>query len=109
MSIADINNAAAAYARTSQLTGGPQSSALSPAPQSPGATSDFERILSDTLGNTQQALSAAEATSQTVATGNADLVDVVTSISAAEVTLEAAIAVRNRVIEAYQEIMRLPI
>lgn len=41
--------------------------------------------------------------------GKAELVDVVTAISAAESSLETVIAVRDQVISAYQEIMRMPI
>ncbi len=38
-----------------------------------------------------------------------ELVDVVTAITAAEVTLETVIVVRDKVIEAYESIMRMPI
>ena len=41
--------------------------------------------------------------------GKAELVDVVTAISAAESSLETVMAVRDQVINAYQEIMRMPI
>ncbi|CAN7593509.1 flagellar hook-basal body complex protein FliE [Phenylobacterium sp. LjRoot225] len=41
--------------------------------------------------------------------GKAELVDVVTAISAAETSLETVMAVRDQVISAYQEIMRMPI
>ena len=41
--------------------------------------------------------------------GKAELIDVVTSISAAEASLETVMAVRDQVISAYQEIMRMPI
>ena len=41
--------------------------------------------------------------------GKAELVDVVTAISAAESSLETVMAVRDQVISAYQEIMRMPI
>jgi flagellar hook-basal body complex protein FliE len=41
--------------------------------------------------------------------GKAELVDVVTAISAAEASLETVMAVRDQVISAYQEIMRMPI
>ena len=43
------------------------------------------------------------------AAGQANITDVVTAVSAAEVTLQAVTAVRDRVISAYQEIMRMPI
>jgi len=41
--------------------------------------------------------------------GKANLIDVVTAISAAEASLETVMAVRDQVIGAYQEIMRMPI
>ena len=41
--------------------------------------------------------------------GKGELVDVVTAISAAETSLETVMAVRDQVISAYQEIMRMPI
>jgi flagellar hook-basal body complex protein FliE len=33
----------------------------------------------------------------------------VTAVSAAEVTMQAVVAVRDRVVQAYQEILRMPI
>ena len=41
--------------------------------------------------------------------GKADLVDVATAISSAQASLETVMAVRDQVISAYQEIMRMPI
>ena len=41
--------------------------------------------------------------------GKAELIDVVTAISAAEASLETVMAVRDQVINAYQEIMRMPV
>jgi flagellar hook-basal body complex protein FliE len=41
--------------------------------------------------------------------GKAELIDVVTAISSAEASLETVMAVRDQVISAYQEIMRMPI
>ncbi len=39
----------------------------------------------------------------------ADIVDVVTAVNAAEVTLQTVVAVRDRMVQAYQQIMRMPI
>ena len=50
-----------------------------------------------------------EKQSMLAAAGQANVTDVVTAVSAAEVTLQAVTAVRDRVISAYQEIMRMPI
>lgn len=41
--------------------------------------------------------------------GQGSLIDVVTAVSSAEASLETVIAVRDQVIQAYQEIMRMPI
>jgi len=74
-----------------------------------GTPASFAQALNTALEQTSSDLTAADSAAQSVASGDANLVDVVTSISAAEVSLETAIAVRNRMIEAYQEIMRMPI
>ena len=41
--------------------------------------------------------------------GKADVVDVVTAVAETEVALETMVTVRDRVISAYEEIMRMPI
>ncbi|GAA0773429.1 flagellar hook-basal body complex protein FliE [Roseibium denhamense] len=41
--------------------------------------------------------------------GKTDVVDVVTAVAETEVALETMVAVRDRVISAYEEIMRMPI
>ena len=56
-----------------------------------------------TTGNQSEAVSVKAAARQ------AELVDVVTAVTSAEVTLQAVIAVRDRLIQAYQEIVKMPI
>ncbi len=73
------------------------------------ARPDFGALVQDAISGAEQSLKAGETAAAQVAAGQASLVDVVTAVSAAEVTLETAIAVRNRVIEAYQDILRMPI
>lgn len=50
-----------------------------------------------------------EAVSVKAAARQAELVDVVTAMTSAEVTLQAVIAVRDRLIQAYQEVIKMPI
>lgn len=85
--------------------------AANAAPAAPAADAapSFGALLNSAIAETSSSLRAGEAAAAQVAAGDANLVDVVTAISAAEVSLETALAVRNRVIEAYQEIMRMPI
>jgi flagellar hook-basal body complex protein FliE len=42
-------------------------------------------------------------------TGGGNLTDVVTALSRAELTLQTATTVRDRVVQAYQDIMKMPI
>ena len=46
---------------------------------------------------------------QAMAAGKANVVDVVTAVAETEVAISALVAVRDRVIQAYEEIMRMPI
>lgn len=50
-----------------------------------------------------------EKASAQAVTGNADLTDVVEAVTSAELTLQTVVAVRDRMLSAYQEIMRMPI
>ena len=63
------------------------------------------KVMSDTVGQSR----AAEAAMTAQVQGKAELIDVVTAISSAEASLETVIAVRDQVIAAYQEILRMPI
>jgi len=54
-------------------------------------------------------LRQSEQKSARAVTGQVDIRDVVMAVNNAEVTLQTAVAVRDKVIAAYQEIMRMPI
>jgi len=70
---------------------------------------DFGALVSNAVNSVESSLQNAEIMSAQAATGQAELVDVVTAVAAAEVQLETVIAVRDQVIRAYQEILRMPI
>lgn len=69
----------------------------------------FADLISDQIGEVRQATSTAELTSAKSLTGQADLVDVVTSVSNAEMVVDTVVAVRDRVISAYNDILKMPI
>jgi flagellar hook-basal body complex protein FliE len=69
----------------------------------------FAKLLGDVVGGLEQSSKAAETQMAAHAQGKADLVDVVTSVASAETSLETVMAVRDQVIAAYQEILRMPI
>ena len=69
----------------------------------------FGQLLSGVLNDAVNSGRAAEAKTASVAQGKGDLVDVVTAVNSAEMSLETVVAIRDRVISAYQDIMRMPI
>jgi len=101
----DALTAAKAYGQVAKIAADAPGAEAASGLQKP----DFGALVQSAVSETTGVLKAGEAAAANVAAGDASLVDVVTAVSAAEVSLEAAIAVRNRVIEAYQEIMRMPI
>ena len=74
-----------------------------------GAGGGFADILKNAISDAAHASKAAETQIAAQVQGKAELVDVVTAISAAESSMETVMAVRDQVISAYQEIMRMPI
>jgi flagellar hook-basal body complex protein FliE len=69
----------------------------------------FGTLLKDALGAVVEAGHKSDAQQHAVAAGKANVVDVVTAVSETEVAVDAMVAVRDRVIAAYEEIMRMPI
>jgi flagellar hook-basal body complex protein FliE len=70
---------------------------------------DFGALVQQAVREAGASASTAEASAMNVVAGQGDIVDVVTAIAAAETQLETVIAVRDQVIQAYQEILRMPI
>ena len=71
---------------------------------------DFGAMLKDALGAVAQAGKNSDAQTQAMVTsGKANVVDVVTAVAETETAIEAVVAVRDKVIQAYEEIMRMPI
>lgn len=75
----------------------------------PAAQGEFSSLIGNALREAQSAGRNAEAVGVSAISGRADVVDVVTAVSAAEATLQTVLAVRDEVIRAYQDILRMPI
>jgi flagellar hook-basal body complex protein FliE len=69
----------------------------------------FGAMVKDAMTQVNQAARASDAQSHSMAAGKANVVDVVTAVAESEVAVGALVAVRDRVIAAYEEIMRMPI
>ena len=94
--------AAKAYA---SIQGGAMPTAAAQGP----AQSGFAEMLTSVMGDMTQTSKAAETQMAASVQGQGSLIDVVTAVSSAEASLETVMAVRDQVIQAYQEIMRMPI
>jgi flagellar hook-basal body complex protein FliE len=70
---------------------------------------DFGDLLKSAMTDAARASKVAEHRIADQVAGKAELIDVVTAISSAEASLETVMSVRDQVISAYQEIMRMPI
>ncbi|HYI90361.1 MAG TPA: flagellar hook-basal body complex protein FliE [Beijerinckiaceae bacterium] len=97
--------AAGAYAATQGLLSAPTKPGAAPT----GTGLDFSSLLQGAVNGVAQSGKAAEAQAMAAAGGKADIVDVVTAVAESEAALETLVAVRDRVIAAYEEIMRMPI
>jgi len=83
-----------------------RSAAGAPAqPDAAGGPSFLERFASDAV----QTLRNGEAAAQDALLGKADAHSVVEALAASELAIETAVTVRDKVVEAYQEILRMPV
>ncbi len=69
----------------------------------------FSEMLRDATESAVSSLREGEALSLQAAAGTADINDVVMAVGKAEMTLQTVVTLRDRVIQAYQEILRMPI
>ena len=105
-----FNAATAAYGQAQKLisqTAKPQTDMLAFNSAQPG--NDFAKMLAQQVQGVVDAGKVAETQSMQMVNGKADMVDVVTAMSQAEIAMETMVTVRDRVISAYEEIMRMPI
>ncbi len=87
-----------------------QASAPAPRPGAGGAppATSFGSLLEQVMTDAVDAGRKSEAQAIQGVAGGANLQEVVEAVNAAEITLQTVVAVRDRIITAYQEIMRMP-
>ena len=103
-----FNAVASAYSNASKLIGDSAKSSSGAAGKGAQGT-DFGKILSDQLQGVMDAGKKSDQISLDMVNGKANVVDVVTAISQTQLAMESMVAVRDKVISAYEEIMRMPI
>ena len=72
-------------------------------------SSDFGAMLRDQVQQVVDQGNVSEAKQASYMAGKGDIIDVVTAVSEAEVALDTMVSVRDKVISAYEEIMRMAI
>jgi flagellar hook-basal body complex protein FliE len=98
--------AAAAYRAAAQINAQPAASAITPSELPGSSFSDFlSGAVKDSINTIRQGEQSATAQVQ----GKANLVDVVQQVNSAELTLDTVVAVRDKVVAAYQAILNMPL
>lgn len=100
--IANPAAAAGAYANMAKI-------GTNAAPTENVGRPSFGEVLKTSLLDSIGTMKTGEQMSAKAVTGEASLPEVVQAVNAAELTLSTVVAVRDRLISAYQEIMRMPI
>ncbi len=101
--------AASAYANIARLANPAAALGAPSAATGSGNDASFTAMLKNAIGAVQDAGHKADAQTRSAANGTANMVDVVTAVSETEVAIDAVVAVRDKVIAAYEEIMKMTI
>ena|SRR6185369_3312064 len=102
MASTPISSAVAAYNAAAKAMGSP---GIEPSSTGPS----FNELLQKAGDQSLKSGAADEKQSMLATTGQGDVANIVEAVSDAEVTLQTVTAVRDRVVAAYQEILRMPI
>jgi flagellar hook-basal body complex protein FliE len=69
----------------------------------------FSALLKDAIGSVADAGRKSDAQAMSMASGKANVMDVVTAVAETDVAVSTLVSVRDRVIQSYEDIMRMPI
>jgi flagellar hook-basal body complex protein FliE len=103
-------SAASAYARLARMTdpgAGLAGAAGGSGDQSSGPS--FGTMVKEALGSVVEAGNKADTQVKSLASGRTNMVDLVTAVAESETAITTLVSVRDRVIQAYQQIMQMPI
>lgn len=98
-------SAAQAYANTATRA----LDTVQPDNTTPAKAGSFTDVLKQTISESIQTTSRAEQAGTAAAAGQTDLIGVVTAVSQAEVAVQTVVTIRDKVVQAYQDILKMPI
>jgi len=99
--------AANAYAALARMRDQAATLGRDAAPQDAGV--NFGAMLKDVMANVTAVGQKSDVQARAVATGKANMIDVVTAVAESETAIQTLVSVRDKVIAAYEEILRMPI
>ncbi|MEH2526521.1 MULTISPECIES: flagellar hook-basal body complex protein FliE [unclassified Bradyrhizobium] len=97
--------AANAYAALSRIM---ESGGAEKGSQSTGGPS-FSALLKDAVGSVLDSGKKSDAQAMAMSSGKANVMDVVTAVAETDVAVSTLVSVRDRVIQSYEDIMKMPI
>jgi flagellar hook-basal body complex protein FliE len=75
----------------------------------PGGGQSFGAMLKDAIGSVMDAGKKSDAQSLAMASGKSNVMEVVTAVAETDVAVSTLVSVRDRVIQSYEDIMKMPI
>lgn len=99
--------AANAYAALSRLGTDPASIGAGPGKTQGGP--NFSAMLKDVVDAVSHSAQKSDVQARAVASGKADMIDVVTAVAETETAVQTLVSVRDKVIAAYEEILKMQI
>jgi flagellar hook-basal body complex protein FliE len=99
--------AANAYASLAKLTD--PSGLAKNAGEGGAAGPSFSSLVKEAVGALSKTTHNSDMQAQAAAAGKANMIDVVTAVAESEVAIDTLVSVRDKVISAYEEIMKMPI
>ena len=99
--------AANAYAALARL--GEQTKSLAGDGAGQEAGPNFTAMLKEAMDSVTAAGRKSDVQAQAVAMGKANMIDVVTAVAESETAVQALVSVRDKVIAAYEDILKMPI
>lgn len=102
--VTNISGAVAAYQQAKDSLKG-----VGTEPRTDATGKSFTDLLGDLANSAKTAGVESERVTIGAMTGKADVSEVVMAVSQAEIALQTVVSIRDRVVSAYQEILRMPI
>jgi flagellar hook-basal body complex protein FliE len=99
--------AANAYAALARM--GEDTAKLGQVTGDTGAGPNFSSVLKDVIDAVSDVAQKSDTQTQAVASGKANMVDVVTAVAETETAVQTLVSVRDKVIAAYEDILKMPI